>query len=39
MDFFVFFFKYSSRGVNFIPMGIENVIEKSLCSFSARCLG
>lgn len=32
------FFFYSSRGVHFIPMGIEKVIERSLCSFSAGYL-
>lgn len=33
-----FFFKHSSRGINSIPMGIENMIKRSLCSSSARCL-
>jgi len=33
-----FFFLHSSKGVNLIPVGIENMIKRSLCSFSARCV-
>lgn len=35
MDFF-FFFLHSSNGIHLIPIGIKNMIKRSLCSFSAR---